>query len=510
MGLPWNLRARLSASSTVLVAASMALGGVSLYSLNRLNAALHSMGEQAAPQAEAAASLRAGFQKMRAATHAGQISIVIGLLNQGSEHEGQCSACHDASMIQKSRRDFQSASAEVFQQFDALERLSAESAQRSQIEKARRGVENWISEQESYHRQANGGAFDKAHALVAGRIFPLIAQNASAAAALEDSAMQALHGAVQQADTETTWTRAAVLVIALLTLLVGCAAVFVLRDAGRRLAAVVKELDGAAGAVVHAGAQAAQTSQSLARSAAAQEQSLRLTASETRQIATIAQSNSDGVAEANEAVSRSTAKTAEARQSLQHMLESIEAVHQSSDEIAKIIRIIDGIAFQTNILALNAAVEAARAGESGLGFAVVADEVRSLAHRCAEAAKDTAGLIEDLRQRASEGHNRVRSAVASVDAIAADVQQVHTLVEEIRSGSASQAAGMDRLGRSLLSIEQATAQTARSADESASESEKLNRTSENLAAAVSDLSLLVGVPASTSGPARHPLAAPGR
>jgi CHASE3 domain sensor protein len=88
MGLPWNLRARLSASSAVLVAASMVLGGMSLYSLNRLNTTLHSMGESTAPRAEAAASLRAGFQKMRAADHAGQISIVIGLMNQGSKHEG--------------------------------------------------------------------------------------------------------------------------------------------------------------------------------------------------------------------------------------------------------------------------------------------------------------------------------------------------------------------------------------------------------------------------------------
>jgi methyl-accepting chemotaxis protein/methyl-accepting chemotaxis protein-1 (serine sensor receptor) len=192
------------------------------------------------------------------------------------------------------------------------------------------------------------------------------------------------------------------------------------------------------------------------------------------------------------------------------MLGSIEAVHESSEQIAKIIKIIDGIAFQTNILALNAAVEAARAGESGLGFAVVADEVRSLAHRCAEAAKETAGLIEELRQRATDGHDRVRSAVESVDAIAADAEQVRVLVTQVRTGSANQAAGMDRLGRSLLSIETATTQTARSADESASESEELNRSSEHLAAAVSDLSQLVGVPAATSGPGRHRPGAPGQ
>jgi methyl-accepting chemotaxis protein/methyl-accepting chemotaxis protein-1 (serine sensor receptor) len=510
MGRPSNLRTRLSASSALLVAASLTLGAVSLFCLNRLNAHLHSIGENSAPLAASAASLRAGFQKMRASAHAGQISIIIGLMNQGSKHEGQCIVCHDASMVQKHRQDFLSASADVLQQLRALERLNAQAGQASQIENARRGVEDWISQQEAYHSQATGGAFDQAHALVAGRIFPLIARNASTAAALEDSSLQALHDELQQADTQTSWARAAVFAAALLTLLAGCAALFVLRDACRRLAGVAGNLNGAAGGLRQAGALAAQSSRSLAQSAAAQEQSLRLTATETRQIIQLAQTNNDGVAQADEAVSRTAAKTTEARQALQQMLESIESVHSSSGEIAKIIRVIDGIAFQTNILALNAAVEAARAGESGLGFAVVADEVRSLAHRCAEAAKDTASLIETLRQRASEGHHRVRNAVASVDAIAADAQHVRSLVDHIRSGSGSQTAGLDRLGRSLLSIEQATAQTARAAGESAAESEQLNRTSENLAAAVRELSLLAGVPPSTSGPARHPLAAPAR
>ncbi len=493
MGLQWNLRTRLSASSAVLVAASTVLGGVSLFSLSRLNGTLHTMGEQAAPQAEAAASLQTGFQKMRSAAHAAQISIVIGLMNQGSKHEGECIACHDASMIQKGRAAFQAASGEVFRELDRLARLNGSAEQKRQVAAVRQGAEKWIAAEDSYHQRAVGGAFDGAHALVADKIFPLVSENGAAAAALEDSAMQVLHEAVRRTDSQVSWTQAAVIVITLLTLVVGMGAAFMLRDAGRRLASVVSELDGAAATVVHAGGQAAQTSQSLAQSATGQEQSFRQTTSESREIAALAQSNSRDVTQADEVVSRSAARTAEARQSLQQMLGSIEAVHESSEQIAKIIKIIDGIAFQTNILALNAAVEAARAGESGLGFAAVADEVRSLAYRCAEAAKETAGLIEKLRQRATDGHDRVRSAVESVDAIAEDAEQVRALVGQVRAGSANQAAGMDRLGRSLLSIENATAQTARSADESAAESEELNRTSENLAAAVSELSRLVGV-----------------
>jgi methyl-accepting chemotaxis protein/methyl-accepting chemotaxis protein-1 (serine sensor receptor) len=470
----------------------MLLGGVSLYALQRLRGALHTVAEQAAPQAESAASLQTGFQKMRSAAHAGQISLVIGLMDKGSKLEGQCTACHSASMVDKKRAVFREASAEVMRQIDRLDRLDAREARKGQLAVMRAGVKEWVKADESYYRQA-GVDYDSAHALVTDKVFPLVAKNEAAAGTVEEEAMGLLKESVAQADGQITWTRIVVVAIALLTLLVGMAAMWVLKDGCRTLAHVARELDEAASTVVHAGAQSAQTSQSLAGSASGQEQSFRRTAEESREIASLAQANSRMVAEADEVVSRSTARTEEAKRSLKEMLVSIGAVHESSEQIAKIIKIIDGIAFQTNILALNAAVEAARAGESGLGFAVVADEVRSLAHRCAEAAKETAGLIDELRQKATDGHNRVRSAVESVEAIAVDAGEVRALVAQVHSGSTNQAAGMERLGQSLQRIESATAQTARSADESASEAEELNRTSERLQAAVTELSDLVGV-----------------
>ena len=130
-------------------------------------------------------------------------------------------------------------------------------------------------------------------------------------------------------------------------------------------------------------------------------------------------------------------------------------------------KVIDEIAFQTNILALNAAVEAARAGEAGLGFAVVADEVRNLAQRCAQAARDTAGLIEDSIATSRDGNARLDQMAGNVRAMTDNATQVKCLVDEVNMGSQEQARGMEQISRAVMQMEQVTQRTASSAQESA-------------------------------------------
>ena len=171
---------------------------------------------------------------------------------------------------------------------------------------------------------------------------------------------------------------------------------------------------------------------------------------------------------------------------------SMNEINASSDKISKIIKVIDEIAFQTNILALNAAVEAARAGEAGMGFAVVADEVRNLAQRSAQAAKDTAGLIEESIAKSKDGKTKLGQVAAAVRSVTESASKVKTLVDEVKLGSEEQARGIEQVSKAITQMEHVTQTTAANAEETASASEELSAQSETLRAIVGRLNGMIG------------------
>ena len=220
--------------------------------------------------------------------------------------------------------------------------------------------------------------------------------------------------------------------------------------------------------------------------------------------------NSDHAAEAASIVAGMAKQMEVSNGAIAEMVESMDALEESSAKVGKIIKTIDEIAFQTNILALNAAVEAARAGEAGMGFAVVADEVRTLAQRSSQAAKDTAGLIEESIERSHRGAARVEQVAAAIGAISKSVAAVTRIVDDVREASRQQTTGIDQVAQALTQMEQVTQSTAATAEESAAASEELNAQAESSIHVVHELKVLVhgtgraGAVASVGGRRRQP------
>jgi methyl-accepting chemotaxis protein len=206
----------------------------------------------------------------------------------------------------------------------------------------------------------------------------------------------------------------------------------------------------------------------------------------------MARKNTENSHSAADLVGSSQQKFIETNHSLEQMVVAMGEIKTSSDKISKIIKTIDEIAFQTNILALNAAVEAARAGEAGMGFAVVADEVRNLAQRCAQAAKDTAALIEESIAKSNDGKTKVDQVAVAIRAVTEEAGKVKTLVDEVSLGSQEQARGIEQIGKAISQMEQVTQKSAANAEECASAAEELNAQSETLRDVVERLTAMVG------------------
>jgi len=317
--------------------------------------------------------------------------------------------------------------------------------------------------------------------------------------AMVDSAGRLSRGAYQRADESAAqaaarlqdagWILAATCSIPLLT---GLILPFFVR---RQITGVLQELavKMAEGAeqVATAAAQVASSSQSLAQNASKQAASIEETAASIHEITTV---NQENAGRANGLVETMKEVGAASRIKDSHMDELVawvEATHESGRKVAKIIKAIDEIAFQTNILALNAAVEAARAGEAGSGFAVVADEVRNLAGRSAEAARNTAQLIEEAIRGSEQGKqtaNRCQEAGATTTRLGREVAQLST---DVCHATSEQAKGIQQIEQALVQIGTATQATAASAKQSAAASEELDAQAAGMRQLADQLSELV-------------------
>jgi methyl-accepting chemotaxis protein len=273
-------------------------------------------------------------------------------------------------------------------------------------------------------------------------------------------------------------------------LLAGLLVFFITQSIMKPLNRSIEGLGEGANQVALASGQMANASQQLAEGSSEQAASLEETSSSMEEMASMTRQNAENAIQANSLMDEATQVVSEADQAMDKLTTSMEEISRASEQTAGIIKTIDEIAFQTNLLALNAAVEAARAGEAGAGFAVVADEVRNLAMRAADAAKNTAELIEGTVKQIGEGSDLVGRTAEAFSRVSESTEKVSDLVGEISAASQEQAQGIDQVTKAVGEMDTLTQKNAANAEETASAAETMNAQAVDIRGFVADLVVL--------------------
>jgi methyl-accepting chemotaxis protein/methyl-accepting chemotaxis protein-1 (serine sensor receptor) len=456
---------------TGLLALLAILAAFSLTSLNTLGTSLDRMVKQTTKRLVLASSINNNTSNM-VAMQRGMFQAVL---------------LKEPEQLEKMRGSFKKSRAETQKAMDEFVPLIATEEERKEIQRIQSDLVEWDNEFAAIDRLLSSGSTDEAGQIARDKTRPLYAEIDGLTDKLQQIQVDFLETDRKTAAAEVSQNRWISFLLITLAMGLGVVVFILVRGTSRSLNRFARELSDGSGQVTSAASQVSAASQSLAQGASEQAASLEETSSSTEEISAMNVQNSDRSLKAADLVGEASRGFATTNQRLGGMVVAMQEISGASQEVAKIIKVIDDIAFQTNILALNAAVEAARAGEAGMGFAVVADEVRNLAQRCAQAAKDTQALIETAVTKSAQGSQKVQDVEQAITGLSKQAVEMKTLVDEVSVGSQEQKRGLEQIARAISQMEQVTQKTAASAEEGASAGEELNAQADTLRALVREL-----------------------
>ncbi|MBU1171867.1 MAG: methyl-accepting chemotaxis protein [Proteobacteria bacterium] len=392
-------------------------------------------------------------------------------------------AQRNPDLIQKARRNFD----DMDSMFEALKKITRKDINLKQIDRTKEAAGDYKTAMTDF--LANWLTLQKLsdERLAAG----VVLLNACETTA--NAGMKAIDTIAGDAVTALSMAKRMMVVGLIFAVIVGClVAVFITRSITGPINKVIRGLSEASDQVASASGEVSMSSQTLAEGASEQAASIEETSSSLEEMSSMTKQNADNASEANNLMKNANETVDKANTSMSELITSMAQITSASEETSKIIKTIDEIAFQTNLLALNAAVEAARAGEAGAGFAVVADEVRNLALRAAEAAKNTASLIEGTVKKINEGSILVNSTSDAFSEVSESARKVGELVSEIAAASNEQAEGIEQVNKATVEMDKVIQQNAANAEESASASEEMSAQANQLMEYVGELVAMVG------------------
>jgi methyl-accepting chemotaxis protein len=482
----WTISRRIILGFAAMLLISALLGGLALWRLLGISRSLVTLADNTLPS----------VLTLRACAGATRDNIFTTLRYADAESGDQRKALEEHIAANRTHVD------ELFKQYEGL---VSDNEDRRLFEEVKHTREAFSSARGPYLELVRDGKAEDQKKMLSEKVIPAYDATLKAISALID------YNENLGTDAAKTGKAAAASGVRLIGLALGLALVVagllawqIVRSTTLVLRNLAVSLDQGATQTAAAARQVSAASQTLSSGASEQAASVEETSASLEEMSSMVRSTADNAEKAKALAGEARAVAHAGSRSMVEMTQAMAAIDTSSAEVAKIVKNIDEIAFQTNILALNAAVEAARAGEAGAGFAVVAEEVRSLAQRSAAAAKETADKIEAAIASSRNGSLSCDKVRESLTQIADKVSSTDTLVAEIATAAREQAQGIEQINTAITQMDQVTQSTSASAEESASAAEELDAQAASLKDMVGQLRQLVGGASTAATPAATP------